>query len=533
MRANVRIRIIAWLLVVVFVAGGLTLGSKPAGSSAQGATRYVVLGVNERLPAGFEWMVQGVGGRVVELVPEIGVAVVESNEPSFKFAAEGISGVEAVAEDVHVFIGAPLVGILPESAGPESIIAAEMHSPEHARFLPAQWGLRTVKALDAWAAGHRGHPSVLVAVIDTGIDYTHIDLAGKVDMARSRAFYIEPLGPRPPSVPPTAAIAPFIDLNGHGTHVAGLIAGRGRVVAGVAPDATLIAVKVGGRGGFAPWSAIIIAIRYAADAGADVINMSFGAEMTRAELREDKLKRALTRAIRYAARRGAFVTASAGNRGVDWDREKRLMKIPAQLSGVNGVSATGPTALAGFEEFAPYSDFGRSVVDFAAPGGNVTPFRCAPILPAPPGQMTDCIPVPPGHPAYASSMPADMVLSACSRFLSAVNPSGALVFPCNSGSASLFAAGTSMAAAMVSGVAALVDSVAGGALHGEQIGAILRQTATDLGRRGRDPKYGHGLVNAHAAAECVAQSLSAQDRRAKRDADCHDRPGRYDDDHDH
>lgn len=535
MRVSVRPRFTVCILIVALAMSLLSLGTMGSVSAQgpQAKKRYILLGKNESLPIGFESVVAAAGGRVVGTVPEVGIAVIESDDPSFEFAAAGIQGVEAVAEDEEVFIGGLASEIVAESDVDPGGIVAEAHSPQLARFFLVQWAMQVVNADEAWAEGFKGNATVDVAVLDTGIDYTHQELAGKVDMDRSKSFFDEAMSPLPPMLPAGTVIKSFLDFNGHGTHVAALIAGEGISVAGVAPHVKLIAVKVGGRDGFAPWSAIILAIRYAADAGADVINMSFGAQMTRDELKADHLKRALKRAVKYAERRGTFLTASAGNGAVNWDRERNLTKIPAELPEVNAVAATGPTNLMEFDTFAPYSDYGWSIVDFVAPGGNATPFRCLPSFSSPTGPMVSCtplVPLPNGNPD-PRGMAADAILSACSRFVASL-PGNPMPFPCRSGRANVFNLGTSMSAAIVSGTAALVDSVAAGALDGDQIRKILKHTSVDLGRRGGDRYYGYGRVDAVAAVRCAKANVVVSGGRVRLKGDCNGRRGDRDDNDD-
>lgn len=509
MRVSIGSSFAVALLIVTLAISALSLGTTGPVSAEgpQVPKRYILLGRNESLPLGVESVIAAAGGRVVEMVPEIGVAVVESDEPNFMDAASGISGVEAVAEDEMVYIGGLASDITLEAEAAAEGTVVEGHNPQLARFFFVQWAMKTIDADDAWAQGFTGSPSVDVAVIDTGIDYTHQELAGKVDLVRSKSFYYEALMPLPPGLPAGTPILPFLDFNGHGTFVAALIAGHGISVAGVAPHVNLIAVKVGGRNGFAPWSAIILAIRYAADSGADVINMSFGARMTKDELKADHLKRALKRAIKYAERRGALLVASAGNEGTDWDHESQFVKVPAEFPEVNAVSATGPSNFMDFNSPVFYSDFGRTIIDFSAPGGNGTPFRCQPLFAPMNGPMIACNPLPPlpnGNPNPAG-MPADAIIGACSRFVQSL-PNNMMAFPCRTGRTNVFNLGTSMATAIVSGVAALTDSVAGGALNGDQLRRILRQTAVDLGSQGPDAYFGYGLVNALAAARCAQET---------------------------
>lgn len=154
-----------------------------------------------------------------------------------------------------------------------------------------QWHLRVIDIAAAWAIT-TGSPSVLVAVVDTGIDPAQPDLAGKV--AGGYDFVDETFTLR--------------DDVGHGTAVASFITantGDGKGLAGLAPAARVLAFRVLGRNGGASFDAArgIIA---AADAGARVINCSFGGPVP---------ARVFQQAVEYAHRKGAVVIASAGNSG--------------------------------------------------------------------------------------------------------------------------------------------------------------------------------------------------------------------------
>ncbi|MDR7517159.1 MAG: S8 family serine peptidase [Armatimonadota bacterium] len=471
MRASMHV---AGILMVALSVAALVAPAPPTAASA-GGQRYVVVWSGQVLPPEFEGLMASVGGRIVHRMDEIGVAVVESGDPAFADAVAGIAGVQGVAPDRLVAVGVPAeeMPVLEGTGGGPAgeALSPEGVSPAEARFFPAQWNMRAIGADRAWAAGVLGDPRVKVAVIDSGIDFIHQDLRPRVDQALSRAFFTEPL---PPGAPP------YLDVYGHGTHVAGIIAGSGYNVAGVAPRVTLIAVKVSGRTGFAQYGDIIAAITYAADVGADVINMSFGDVLVKQGRDDAQLMAALNRAMNYAHARGALLVASAGNSGINWDRTANAMKIPAELPHVVAVSATGPWFGANPDAMATvevngigfvYTDHGMSIINFAAPGGSRTRYFVSP-----PG--TD---LPAG--------PLDMIISACARALR----------DCGKGMAGLFAYGTSMAAAHVSGAAALVDSVYGGALTGDQIVAILKQTADDLGKPGKDMWYGFGRINVYRA----------------------------------
>ena len=212
--------------------------------------------------------------------------------------------------------GASVVSAAPSSAqtlcsypgsayavGGAPLAGAPVNDPLFAR----QWGLDQINAPEAWAMGARGAGAV-IAVVDTGVDLGHPDLAGQ--LLQGRDLYEEITGQADCPGPQ--------DQWGHGTHVAGIAAAaadNGIGIAGVAPGARILPVKVGGVSvdGFAAppndKRAVADGIRYAADAGADVINLSMS--MDAAEL--NAANRQVFDAAAYAWRRGAVIVASAGN----------------------------------------------------------------------------------------------------------------------------------------------------------------------------------------------------------------------------
>jgi serine protease len=199
-----------------------------------------------------------------------------------------------------------------------------------------QWHLRAAGVQQAWDMT-RG-AGVTVAVIDTGI--APVD---DLDAARLLKGHNFVLGSKPDDA---------TDDHGHGTHVAGTIAqstGNGKGVAGMAPLADLLPLKVLGRDGSGTSAGIADAIRYAADHGARVLNLSLGGG-GRSE--------AMAMAVAYARRKGCLVVAAAGNSG------SRGVSYPAAYQGAMAISATGPQG-----RLAPYSSFGPQV-SLAAPGGD-------------------------------------------------------------------------------------------------------------------------------------------------------------------
>lgn len=191
-----------------------------------------------------------------------------------------------------------------------------------------QWGLKSINAPDAWKTT-KGK-GVTVAVLDTGVDTTHPDLSGSVAGGKDVVGFGAGRGDT--------------SWARHGTAMAGLIAGHGhgdgrkKGVVGVAPEAKILPVRVlledgdpkrqkarESRGG-----ALAEGIRWAADHGADVINLSLGDDSGSAhpEAREDA-------AVRYALGKGAVVVSSAGNGGEDGDH----ISYPAAYPGVIAVTA--------------------------------------------------------------------------------------------------------------------------------------------------------------------------------------------------
>ncbi|MBM2621597.1 S8 family serine peptidase [Actinoplanes sp. LDG1-06] len=198
-----------------------------------------------------------------------------------------------------------------------------------------QWDFSKISVADAWKKS-TGEGTV-VAVLDSGVDAKHPDLVGNLVAGYD-------------AIANTAGGT--TDPNGHGTHVAGTIAavtGNGVGVSAVAPGAKVMPVRVLGANGSGVMSDTAEGIIWAADHGADVINMSLGSK--------SKVN-AVSTAISYARSKGVVVVAAAGN-----EREKGSpTSYPAADAGVIGVAATDSA-----DKVATYSNSG-SYVDVAAPG---------------------------------------------------------------------------------------------------------------------------------------------------------------------
>ena len=199
--------------------------------------------------------------------------------------------------------------------------------------LPDQWGLFRIKANNVWSRSQG--EGVTIAILDTGVDFNHPDLAGKVVGGRNFT---------------TSDASDYMDVHGHGTHCAGVAAAtymNGIGGAGTAPMANILAVKVLGNAGSGSTEWIANGIKWAADNGARVISMSLGLQSV-SLLLED--------AAQYAWSKGAVLVGAAGN------QNSSNIFYPAASSYVIAVGATDAN-----NNKASFSNFG-SWVDVAAPG---------------------------------------------------------------------------------------------------------------------------------------------------------------------
>jgi thermitase len=234
----------------------------------------------------------------------------------------------------------------------------------HAAFIPNdprypdQWGLPQIQAPQAWDVT-QGSPAVAIAIVDTGIDLNHPDLAGKL--------WVNP-GEIPGNGIDDDGNGKVDDVNGwdwvnndnvpqddigHGTHVAGIAAAatnNGTGVAGVCPNCRVMALKVLDAGGSGTYSNIAAGIIYAADKGAKVINLSLGGYADSQLLRD---------AVAYASQY-AVVVAAAGN-----DNKQDRFYPAAYDDYVVAVAATDNN-----DQKAAFSNYG-DWVDIAAPGVSV------------------------------------------------------------------------------------------------------------------------------------------------------------------
>ncbi len=337
-----------------------------------------------------------------------------------------------------------------------------------------QWWLERINAPGAWALT-QGSPEVVVAVIDSGIDYTHPELVGAIwtnpgeipdnGLDDDHNGYIDDLhgwdfvdydndsfegSPR------------RSDLEPHGTAVAALIAATaadGKGTTGVAPAVKLMDLRVLDRQGEGRWADAFKAIEYAIANGAAIVNMSFSSPYRPKEA-EEWFNRQLEPLLKRAVERGLILVASAGN-------EAQAVGWPARSPQVIAVSATTKE-----NEAAAYSNFGPEV-EFAAPGGSLSWEQLKAAL-AQARSLEDVLPV-----------------------------VGDLLITPWPGEYYGWFAGTSASAPLVSGVIALLRSL-DPRLSPDQAREVLKAMARDLGEPGRDDRFGFGLIDAAAAVKYLA-----------------------------
>lgn len=391
------------------------------------------------VPASFASSAKAAGGTVTSEHRQAGIAVVRGLSDAEAGSLAASTGAADAVADIRIHLR---LGTLGDQVEEESV-ETDFFSPADAIMYPQQWHLRAIGADRAWAAGRLGSPKVTVAVIDTGVDYQHADLAGRIDLSRSASFV-------PSDDADVAAIFPGVhpvtDLYYHGTHVAATISSNARVAAGVTANVTIMGVKVLSRWGEGTFSGVLDGLVWAADHGADVANMSIGDIMFKSG--NGRYAAMMQRAFNYAHRKGTLVVVAAGNESIDLDHDQNLYKMYCDAPNVVCVAATGPNDNATW-----YTNYGRSAISVAAPGGDIY----------------------------------DRVWAACSR-------TSLLITWCQTSDEVLGLMGTSMAAPHVSGLAALlVEDIGPG--KPSLVKARLQQSAEDLGATGVDPYYGKGRIS--------------------------------------
>lgn len=313
--------------------------------------------------------------------------------------------------------------------------------PDDALY-PQQWAHVIINSPQGWDIG-TGSTDVVIAIVDTGIDEGHPDLSSRIIAGRD--FVDGDTNPH--------------DLNGHGTHCAGIAAAvtdNGIGVAGMDWQARIMAVRVLDSSGSGWMSDIVDGITWAHEHGADVISLSLGGPQDSQTLQD---------AVTAAYNGGSLVVAAMGNyrTRANPPYPPNAPSYPAANDNVMAVAATTR-----FDTYADYSQYGIHC-DIAAPGGEMD-------------SLHDFDGILSTLPTYSS-----FFLRTQYGFHSNYDQ----------------LEGTSMATPFVAGLAALIWAQ-DGSLSPDEVQQTIQTTAVDLGTEGWDPDYGWGRINVLAALEVHA-----------------------------
>lgn len=401
--------------------------------------------------------IQIAGGRVIRNVPQIGAVLVSSDDANF---ANKVSTMGMVAAPNRIIPNVKPARVYKEAVTPSA--AGGQTNP----FAVYQWSLQAVRAQEGWIEGRRGQGAT-VAVLDEGFYLNHPDLAANFDVAHAASF-----------VPGETVQWTLPNGFSHGTHVSGIIAAVDNNIGnvGIAPEAKVIPVKVlSEQLGYGEDSWVIAGMLYVSELRArhlsnvSVVNMSLGGTCDKADPDCRATKKLYDAVVRIMNLRGITVVISAGNDAINSDATPGTIILPAMAKGALAISATGPLGWAVYPSADPrrpasYSNFGHTLVDFAAPGGDF----------AYPGNEL-CTVAGRTIPCWAF----DMVQS----------PAEAS----SDGVFSYWAAGTSMAAPHVTAILAQYASGMGGSISPNQAERLLRRYGQRLSPRAF---YGDGFVRA-------------------------------------
>ena len=521
MPARLRVLLLA-VLCLMFFAG---TGGAMTNASGGAGEKYIVLYKSQSVPDDAAATIAKAGGSLVYSYAQIGVAVAQSSNASFRANLLNDARIDDASATASFATQLPNEQAGAEGSPPGGLPNAPATDADSLSSL--QWDMRQIKTPEAHVITGGSH-AVLVGDIDTGIDFNHPDLKANIDVANSANCV---------SGAPVQGTAAQDD-NGHGTHTAGTIAAasNGFGIVGVAPNVRIAGIKAGNAAGFFFPEAVVCSFYWAATHGVDVTNNSYFADPFLFNCRNDPVQRAIwraeQRAIIYAEQNGVSVVSAEGNASEDLahptvdatspddttpvtrDVTNACVVIPVEVPGVIGVSATGnahqtdsngnPTGY--LKSF--YSNVGVGVTQVTAPGGDSVFGRTAEAVN---GRVLSTYP--PNRP--------------CTRKVTENigDPTEPTVVYC-------YLQGTSMASPHVAGVAALIVSMFGkldspkGKLSPGRVTASVDQTADNqpcpgtlpptyesffgvgtesgtfaacTGSPGYNSWYGNGQVNAFAA----------------------------------
>jgi subtilisin family serine protease len=430
MMARIHPRIaVASAVVLIAAAAAVAPPVAAAGPNHPGSNRWIFVAKSAGDFSGLRADITAAGGRIVSELPDVDTLV-----------AEGGSSLRNLSTDAHASGVAAdhLEKLVPPDGGAITPPRLTRHNagggshskvnPDPAMSLPGlTWNVDRIKAPEAWKHT-AGSPAVTVGVADTGLDYTHSELASQVvhvedftglegspticeqvyegtDYAHSDAYWASQFGGPADT-----------DWNGHGSWIGGNIGAAldGLGINGIAPKIKLVALKISQWCGYAYDSEILAAFAYAANNGIDVVSISFGGYLDLTQSDQALIYQQYVKTVAYAMRKGTLIVAAAGNEHVRLGAGGRVLshgslttpgdevldlygmyETPGGIPGVIAVSATGnvvnaptadcspdypsaickstgdahqPTGVGRTNQLAYYSNYGPRI-DVAAPGG--------------------------------------------------------------------------------------------------------------------------------------------------------------------
>ncbi|WP_246268672.1 S8 family peptidase [Nonomuraea typhae] len=413
-------RVIMVSAVALLVGAALT---SPVQAQPQGQeTEYVVL--YKEGATGGRQAVEAAGGVVLKENTAVGLATVRTGRADFAAALAKDGAIEGVAGNRVIGQAPPLAKATGtarrtdavEKEGREAGGArgtAGKPRPDAEPLAELQWDMKQIHATaDGSYRYDQGSRGVTVAILDTGVDGTHPDIAPNFNAALSRNFTTDipadangaPVdGPCEAEADRSCEDAANVDENGHGTHVASSIGSPiNRLgIAGVAPKVTLVNLRAGQDSGYFFLQPSVDALTFAGDHGIDVVNMSYyidpwlfnctdnPADSPENRAEQGVIIKATQRALDYAHRRGVTLVAAAGNQGADFTKTfvdttspdfasepgeapysrtvpPSCVHLPGEGNHVIAVSALGISKRKSY-----FSTFGNGYIDVSAPGGDV------------------------------------------------------------------------------------------------------------------------------------------------------------------
>jgi subtilisin family serine protease len=424
--------IFSLLAALVLIVGLLPTTVEAAGP--KGSSRFIAIARSSGDLAGLQAEIRAAGGKVISVNRSLGTVTARaSNAVRARVAAS--SHTAGVATDHIVRL------IEPDgtNAKVNQRLAARANgnhddaiSADPAFGYPGlMWSIDRINARQAWPTT-TGSDAVTVGVADTGLDFTHSELATKVsavvdftgteDPPICSTYFPNPFTGTAPGIGDADLATMFggpekTDWNGHGSWIGGNIAGArdGVGINGIAPGVKLVALKISQWCGAAYDSELIDAFAYAADHHIDVVSISFGGYLNRSHADEDQTWKLYQKVVNYARRKGTVIVAAAGNEHVRIGRDGKVLshgqltlpgdplddlyglyEAPGGVPNVIMVSSTGntvnqtsascptptgtaivcklssdrhqPSGMGRQNQLAYYSNYGPRV-DIAAPGG--------------------------------------------------------------------------------------------------------------------------------------------------------------------